>query len=241
MIAVKLESARFRKMPKKLKNLEDIKKWIRAIYADFEFDITGFSTRQGKIIPLNLEPGTLGNVIEGVLIAHLHQKLNGRKDVIATEGGFRYYPDLELSGDLFGGKMVALDIKAARRSERNSNRTQSRITLYSFGTYLKYQDKKFPQTLRPFQDYLHHLDLLAIFDVNSVEKSVSNFELLVVEPWKIASKTASSATRDYVGAIMEIDKMREERGGEFKSQEDFYAFWAKVLRRGEKVSKKFVS
>ena len=219
---------------KTLTNLNDIKDWIKDVYADFEFDIVGFATKQGKVIPLNLEPGTLGNVIEGVLIAHLHQKLNGRKDVSAHEGGFRYYPDLELSGPLFGNKIIALDIKAARRNEKNNNRTQSRITLYTFGTYLKYQDKKFPQTLRPFKDYAHHLDLIAIFDVDSKEKSVSNFELLVVEPWKIASKTPSSATRDYVGAIMEIDKMREERGGEFKTQQDFYKFWSKILRRGEK-------
>jgi hypothetical protein len=217
-----------------LSSLNDVKDWIRKIYADFEFDIVGFATRQGKIIPLNLEPGTLGNVIEGVLIAHLNQKLSGRKDISVNEGGFRHYPDLELTGSLFRDKIVALDIKAARRSQRNNNRTQSRITLYTFGTYLKYQDRKFPQTIRPFQDYLYHLDLLAIFDVDSDEKSVSNFELIVVEPWKIASKTPSSATRDYVGAIMEIDKMRKELGGEFKTQREFYKFWSKVLRRGEK-------
>lgn len=223
---------------KKITDLEEIKQWVRNIYADFEFDIVGFATKQGKVIPLNLEPGTLGNIIEGVLIAHLHQKLNGRKDVVAAEGGFRYYPDIELTGDLFDNKIIALDIKAARRSEKNRNRTQSRITLYSFGTYLKYQDRKFPQTLRPFQDYLHHLDLIVFFDVNSNDKSVDNFELVVVEPWKVASKIASSATRDYVGAVMEIDKMRNENGGEFKTQKEFYSFWGQVLRRGEKRSQK---
>ncbi|MDE2145001.1 MAG: restriction endonuclease [Patescibacteria group bacterium] len=223
-------------MSKPLTDLHDIKKWIADIYSDFKFDVIGFATSKGKVIPLNLEPGTLGNVIEGLLIAHLHQKLNGRGDVSAKEGGFRYYPDLELSGPLFKNKVLALDIKAARRSERNRNRTQSRITLYSFGTYLKYQDKKFPQTLRPFHDYAHHLDLIVIFDVDTAKKSVGNFEILVVEPWKIASKTPSSATRDYVGAVMEIDKMREERGDVFKSQKEFYEFWSKVPRRGEKKS-----
>jgi len=216
-----------------LRNLDVIKTWVKDIYADFAFDIIGFATKSGKAIPLNLEPGTLGNVIEGVLIAHLNQKVNGDTNISVTEGGFRYYPDLELTGPLFDNQLIALDIKAARRSERNQNRTQSRITLYSFGTYLKFQDKKFPQTIRPFADYKYHLDLIAIFDVNPKEKSVGNFELLIVEPWKIASKTASSATRDYVGAIMEIDKIKNETGGEFKTQKEFYDFWASIPRRGQ--------
>jgi hypothetical protein len=219
---------------KALLKLDDIKDWVRKMYADFSFEVIGFATKSGKIIPLNLEPGTLGNVMEGVLIAHIKEKLDGRKDVKVIEGGFRYYPDLEFTGELFGNKLIAVDIKAARRSEANRNRTQSRITLYSFGTYLKHQDKKFPQTIRPFADYKYHLDLIALFDVDKEKNSVGNFELIVVEPWKIASKKASSATRDYVGAIMEIDKMKKEIGGEFKTQKEFYDFWAGVLRRGEK-------
>ncbi|MBI2439381.1 MAG: restriction endonuclease [Candidatus Moranbacteria bacterium] len=221
-------------MSKSLTTAEDVKEWLKSIYADFNFDIIGFATKQGKVIPLNLEPGTLGNVIEGVLIAHLHEKLNGRKDAAAVEGGNRYYPDIELSGSLFDNKVIAFDIKAARRNERNPNRTQSRITLYTFGTYLKCQDKKFPQTIRPFQDYAHHLDLIVVFDVNNTEKSVTNFEILIVEPWKVASKTLSSATRDYVGAVMEIDKIREEKGGVFRTQKEFYKFWAGIPRRGER-------
>lgn len=225
-------------MAKALTNVEAIKQWVRDIYSDFRFDVTGFATKSGKIIPLNLEPGTLGNVIEGIMIAHINEKVRKMRDVVVAEGGFRYYPDLELTGPLFDGKQIALDIKAARRSERNSNRTQSRITLYTFGTYLKYQDKKFPQTIRPFRDYKYHLDIIAIFDVNKKENSIGNFELLVVEPWKVASKTPSSATRDYVGAIMEIDKIKGEKHGEFKTQKEFYDFWAAIPRRGEKVVKK---
>lgn len=224
-------------MAKELTDLEDIKQWVRDMYADFSFDVTGFATKSGKIIPLNLEPGTLGNVIEGIMIAHLNEKVEGRKDIDVKEGGFRYYPDLELTGSVFKNNIIALDIKAARRSEKNPNRTQSRITLYSFGTYLKHQDKKFPQTIRPFADYKHHLDLIAIFDVDKNEKSIGNFELLVVEPWKVASKTASSSTRDYVGAIMEIDKIKGEKDGEFKTQQEFYDFWAGVPRRGELLKK----
>ncbi len=213
----------------------EMKAWVREMYSDFVFDIVGFATSTGKIIPLDLEPGTLGNIIEGALIAHLKDKTDKMKDVSVTEGGMRHYPDLELTGEHFKNALVALDIKAARRG-KNPNRTQSRITLYSFGTYLKHQDKKFPQTIRPFADYTHHIDLMAIFDVDAVANKVNNFELLVVEPWKVASHTASSATRDYVGAVMEIDRIREERG-EFKTRQEFYDHWAGILRRGEKPLK----
>src|SRR5580693_9155558 len=126
--------------PKKA-TVDEMKAWVREMYSDFVFDIVGFATSTGKIIPLDLEPGTLGNIIEGALIAHLKDKTDKLKDVSVTEGGMRHYPDLELTGEHFKNALVALDIKAARRG-KNPNRTQSRITLYSFGTYLKYQDKK---------------------------------------------------------------------------------------------------
>ena len=220
---------------KKLSDIREIKQFIKSLISDFKFEIVGFATAQGKVLPLNLEPGTLGNIIEGALIAHINEKLEGNKLIQVKEGGFRYFPDLEFTGDLFNNMLLALDIKAARRSLANPNRTQSRITLYTFGTYLKHHDKKFPQTIRPFSEYAHHLDLIAIFDVDSQNNTVGNFEVLVVEPWKIASKTPSSATRDYVGAIMEIDKMRLETGGEFKTSKEFYDHWAQIPRRGEKA------
>lgn len=225
-------------MNKSLANIDQIKSFVKDLVADFKFDIIGFATKQGKILPLNLEPGTLGNIIEGALIAHINEKTKNYRNISITEGGFRYFPDLELTGALINDKLLALDIKAARRNIANPNRTQSRITLYTFGTYLKYHDKKFSQAIRPFKEYTYHLDLIAIFDVDSIKNTVGNFEILVIEPWKIASRTPSSATRDYVGAIMEINKMREENGGEFKTQKDFYDHWGKILRRGEKKSSK---
>ena len=48
---------------------------------------------------------------------------------------------------------------------------------------------------------------------------------MIVQPsWRIASKQRSSTTREYIGAVMEIDALREGRG-EFASKEEFYKFW----------------
>lgn len=222
-------------MSKPLLQVDEVKQWVREIYADFAFEIIGFATKSGKVIPLNLEPGTLGNIIEGALIAHLNEKTEGMDGVIVTEGGSRQYPDIELSGSRFNNEIIALDIKAARRKvaarATTTVRTQSRITLYSFGTYLKERDRKHAGATRPFADFKHHVDLIAIFDADEENKSVENFELLVVEPWKVASHKVSSTTRDYIGAVDEIDKLRNEQG-EFLSQQEFYDFWAAVPRRG---------
>jgi len=49
-------------MTTELNNLESIRKWLRNICSDF--DVIGFATKRGKTLPLNLESGTLGNVIE---------------------------------------------------------------------------------------------------------------------------------------------------------------------------------
>lgn len=214
-------------------DIQYIKSILRTIYSDFTFIITGLATNEGAIIPLNIEPGTLGNIIEGVLIDHLRSKLDNYPGLRMVEGGSRHYPDVELTDGFLEDRILAFDIKAARRNRKNPNRTQSMITLYTFGTYLKDRDTKFSQTLRPFNDYFCHLDLIVFFDVNAENHVVDNFEVIIVEPWRVATKTKSSGTRDYVGAVTDIAKLRAEQGGDFQNVQEFYNFWAQVPRRGE--------
>jgi len=47
---------------------------------------------------------------------------------------------------------------------------------------------------------------------------------LVAETWRVASKVRSSGTRNYIGAVMEIDRLRSERG-EFTTADSFYEYW----------------
>ena len=46
----------------------------------------------------------------------------------------------------------------------------------------------------------------------------------MAETWKIASKQRSSTTREYLGAVDSIDRLRNEQG-EFATAEEFYKFW----------------
>jgi Restriction endonuclease EcoRV len=131
---------------------------------------------------------------------------------------------------LFGGGYHAVDVKVARRA-RSGRQTDSRITLYTGNTYFRYPTLQWPGTFRPFQDYQSHLDVIAIYTLNETSHSrIDDFELIVQEPWRIASRQRSSTTREYLGAVMSIADLRAGRG-EFKTPDEFYLFWRRYQFR----------
>lgn len=44
------------------------------------------------------------------------------------------------------------------------------------------------------------------------------------EPWRIASRDRSSTTREYIGAVQDLDSLRAGRGA-FATPEAFYDYW----------------
>jgi len=178
----------------------------------------------GHFVPLPKEPAALANVLEVSLVDFLLEevkKLRGGRGERGTERG---YPDLELSGRAFGGGHHALDIKIARRN-KTGRATQSRITLYTGNTYFRYPSLRWPGSFRPFDDYASHLDLIGIYTLDeSISGRIRDLELLVHEPWRIASRQRSSTTREYIGAVQRLDDLRAGRG-EFATEDDFYRFW----------------
>lgn len=178
----------------------------------------------GHFVPLPREPAALANVLEVSLVDFLLDETSKLARAKAERGTERGYPDLELSGRAFGDGDHALDIKVARRS-KSGRATQSRITLYTGNTYFRYPSLRWPGTFRPFEDYASHIDLLAIYtlDVSSPGR-IRDLELLVHEPWRIASRRRSSTTREYIGAVKRLDDLRAGKG-EFETEEEFYAYW----------------
>ena len=176
-----------------------------------------------KFEALPKESSTLGNIIEVSLTAYLLEKLSEIDDVEMTKGTERGYPDIEVYGPRFDGHH-AVDIKVARRST-SLNLTQSRITLYTGNTYFRYPQLKWPSILRPFRDYRSHVDLIVLYtlDTDSLER-VKDLELVIQESWRIASTERSSTTREYIGAINSIAKLRSG-DGDFATPEEFYKFW----------------
>src|SRR5260370_28812057 len=70
-----------------------------------------------------------------------------------------------------------------------------------------------------------HLDVLMIYALNTESNArVEDLEIIVQEPWRIASRDRSSTTREYVGAVTDIDALRSGEGA-FATPAEFYDYW----------------
>ncbi len=194
-------------------------------------DLEAQLTAGGHILPLPKEPAALANVLEVGIVSFLIDRMATLDGATVARGTERGYPDVEFSGEAFGGGFHAVDIKVARRAVGTRGnplgRTQSRITLYTGNTYFRHPKISFPGVMRPFAEYASHLDVLGIYTLDEHRPGrVADLELIVAQPWRIASRHRSSTTREYIGAVDRIDDLRAGRG-EFDSEADFYAFWRK--------------
>ena len=241
--------------------VQDISTWLKDQCGEYVFDIAGVFRRnsdhsiwpikadgpddlerilnsRGHLLPLPKEPAALANVLEVSVVDFVLARIHQTSGAEVRRGSERGYPDLEIAGPAFGGGFHAVDVKAARRDEKKPSRTQSRITLYTGNTYFKHPELHWPGTMRPFSEYMGHLDLIMIYTLNVESPArVEDLELIVQEPWRIASKDRSSTTREYIGAIMDIGDLRHGRGV-FDSPEAFYRYWRafpfKVSRQVQK-------
>jgi hypothetical protein len=189
-------------------------------------DLVSQLTRRGHLLPLPKEPAALANVLEVSLIDFIIEAASSDPGVQTQRGTERGYPDLELTGSSFGGGYHALDVKIARRNKSGKG-TKSRISLYTGNTYFRYPSIRWPGSFRPFEDYESHLDLIGIYtlDESSLGR-IADLELLVREPWRIASMKRSSTTREYIGAVQRLDDLRAGNG-DFRTEADFYTYWRK--------------
>ncbi len=186
----------------------------------------------GFLTPLPSESAALANVIEvalvDFLIGRVQQLADVGEPVGAERGAARGYPDLEITGDYFGGGFRAVDIKLARikvPKQRQPTKTESRITLYTGNTYFRFPKLPIGGIKRAFDDYQEHLDIIGLYIFDEATKArVRSLELLVWEPWQIASKERSSTTREYIGAVESLDDLRVGRGS-FASKAEFYKYW----------------
>lgn len=225
---------------------ERLVEWLRRMCNDYVFDIVAVYRREGghgwplvardardlerqlagggHFAALPREPAALANIIEVSLVDFVLAAVDATPGIQARRGTERGYPDIEIGGEAFDGGYHAVDVKVARRAA-SGRRTQSRITLYTGNTYFRYPQLQWPGTFRPFRDYASHADLIAVYSLD-VESSarVADLEMIVQEPWRIASKQRSSTTREYLGAVQSLDDLRAGRG-EFETEADFYAFW----------------
>jgi Restriction endonuclease EcoRV len=175
-------------------------------------------------LPLPKEPAALANILEVSVVDYLIERFNKTFGLQVARGTERGYPDLEVTGAALDSAFYAVDVKVARRA-RGGRRTQSRITLYTGNTFFRYPQLRWPGTFRPFEDYEQHLTLVVLYDLEPTRHSrVSNLELIVCPTWQIASRQRSSTTREYLGAVNDIEALRQG-SGDFDSPAAFYTYW----------------
>jgi hypothetical protein len=228
----------------------DLKRWLRDRCDEYTFDVTAVFHRlgdhdwpvtltaadpasleqglagHGHLLPLPKEPAALANILEVSLADFLLKAAEREEGLEAVRGTERGYPDIELGGAALASQFWAVDIKVARRDSTKAKlRTESRITLYTGNTFFRFPDLKWPGTFRPFADYRGHVDVIVIYTLEpDTARRVADIRLIVQEPWRIASKSRSSTTREYIGAVQLISDL-EQGKGEFDTPEAFYKFW----------------
>lgn len=229
----------------------DLVSWLRERCGSYAFDVGGIFNRPGAgswpiqaenvadlerqlierehLLPLPKESAALANVLEVLVVDFI---LDAAAEVPGLEwqrGTERGYPDIEMLGPALGDRFWAVDVKVARRKPLRrggmSRNTNSRITLYTGNTYFKHPNLHWPGTFRPFSDYAGHVDILLLYTLNLETRGrAEDLELIVQEPWRIGSKERSSTTREYIGAVTEIERLREGQG-DFASEDEFYTYW----------------
>lgn len=216
-----------------LMTLEGLKAWLTTVVREYRWRVRGILLDDSRVLPLPAEPALIAKVIEVSMIEDLKRKAVGVRglDVFDDLSG-RGYPDLLLTGQALGGRKVAVDVKVARRKPRRigvPTVTQSRITLGPFDSYFRRPEQPIPGVGIAYGDMAWHLDLIILYDY--IDGDVENIETLVVETWRVASRRRSSTTRNYIGAVRNIDAVRAERG-EFATQQEFLDFWRSQPVRG---------
>jgi hypothetical protein len=245
-----------------MQELDDLLTWLRATCARYEVEPVAVYRKNGSgewplvandatellkkledrghFLALPKEPAALANIIEVSIVDFLLEEVAAIKGITVARGTERGYPDIEVSGPDFGGHYFAVDVKVARRKVNasgkvNPNKTQSRITLYTGNTYFRWPDLHWPGTFRPFEEYAAHLDIVVIYTLDEGSSSrITDMELIVHESWRLASKKRSSTTREYIGAVDDIERLRKGEG-EFATKADFYSFWRRFSFKTGKV------
>jgi hypothetical protein len=195
----------------------------------------------GYLLPLPTESAALANIIEVSLVKYLVTQLNKLPNTRAWGGTTRAYPDIVVSSEAFGEGHHAVDIKVARRSA-SRKRTENAISLLTGNTFFLH-DFLFPGMGILYSEYRSHIDVLVIYTFDEASYShVVNPELIAHETWRLASEDRSSSTREYIGAVTSLQRLRIGQG-DFASMEEFLEYWrqpgrfrkvsAKTLREAE--------
>lgn len=207
----------------------DLQKEFKEHLRDITWNFVGILDTFNKIhpIPKNIQIQAIFEYLAKERILSLAKNWGCK---ITEVTNTREYPDLTLEGGRLGDKVVAVDIKTARRIGENRI---SGFTLGSYGGYFRYPTLKKPGCRIPYGSYTEHwiAGFIYIWNENAdTLHMVSNVELIVQQKWRIAAKSTGTGTTTAIGSIKDIDKLKEGKGN-FSSEKEFLNYWRSYGRK----------
>lgn len=153
-----------------------------------------------------------------------------------------HYPDATLRSKSNPKILFAVDLKTTYRDPKKPENCNG-FTLGSHGTYFHKRDESKNITF-PYNDYTAHFALGIIYEREDIEIDetrtytlstvpipISNFDVFLVEKWKIASDKRGSGNTANIGSIKNIEAIKKGEGTFAKLGESvFDAYW---LQYGE--------
>ena len=207
-------------------NKIDIKSNLERAFRNFEWVLKGIVDKDGKIYPIPKIPQVVSGIFEFLGKERVRALAKRKYKCKIIEGGAREYPDLTLDGGKLGKRMIAIEIKTARRNMKRPDRS-SRMSLGSCAGYFLQPDKKMAGCKIPYSMFSEHWVVGCIYTWNEKADTlhmVSDVEIIVHPKWKIASRSTASGDTAAIGSIVDIADLKAGRG-EFNSEKEFEEYW----------------
>lgn len=203
----------------------NLKKDLEQLFSDFKWDFIGIADDKSNIIPIPKNSTCITTIIEqkalGVLDKFVKKKYMCELIRARTT---REYPDATLKGGVFGDKIIALDIKTARKIGRDRI---SGLTIGSYAGYFLHPDEKRAGCNIPYGDFKEHWIVAFLYKWDPRKNSkemVSEIDCVVNLKWKMASRSTGTGTTKHIGSVKNIQALKDGRGN-FDSEVEFLRFW----------------
>jgi hypothetical protein len=133
---------------------EDFENVLHDRFDGFSWDYTGILKSSGDTIPIPKVSNCVTAIFEVDAVETAEEMADDLNTSFIELEHSRQYPDATLRGGVFDDRLIALDIKTARR---NSNGKRiSGVTLGSYGQYFSNPDTDTQWTRFPYGEYDEH-------------------------------------------------------------------------------------
>jgi hypothetical protein len=226
---------------KLIKKLNENKKVIETEKRDWT--VKGFADINSNLYTISTDTKVVSKILEIQLFPILQKFAEENKMKIMLAQKQNQYPDCTF---IFkDGEKYALDIKSTYRISKESVKG---FTLGAYTGYFRNRDSE-KNILFPYVNYSKHFvlgiiysrskqkvderEILSISNIDKAQSVIGEFEFLVQEKYKLASKNTGSGNTKNIGSIKNIDNLKNGKG-EFKTEDEFDKYWTKYKKKHKK-------